>query len=189
MKNQAYSLLAVAGLILGASSLSAEDKAACTDSEKTCCAEGSEKACCADKAANLTKVQYEVKDISCADCENKVSQALASVAGVGEASACSKEKYVKVAYDSSKVKDKDLMAAIKKAGFTVSSETLEVGVEGMHCGGCSGKVSEALAKVKGVQKQEVCHESGKAVVKFDPSQTSQDKVLAAINGTGFKIVQ
>ncbi|MGA1238740.1 MAG: heavy-metal-associated domain-containing protein [Limisphaerales bacterium] len=189
MKIQAYSLVAVAALAIGAANVSAEDKAVCTDAEKTCCAEGAEKACCTDKQAKLTKVQYEVKDMSCAACEDKVSKSLASVAGVGEASACSKEKYVKVAYDSSKVKDKDLMAAIKKAGFTVSSETVEVGVEGMHCGGCSGKVSEALAKIKGVQKQDVCHESGKAVVKFDPSQTSQEKVLAAINGTGFKALQ
>jgi copper chaperone CopZ len=81
------------------------------------------------------------------------------------------------------------MAAIHKAGFKVSAEMVEVKVDGMKCGACSTKVSKALAGLKGVEKQEVCHESGKALVKFDPNTISRQKVLAAIDGTGFKTIQ
>jgi copper ion binding protein len=153
------------------------------------CSAGCEQACCANAQAKLTKVQYEVKDLACAACETKVKEALASLEGVGQAAACSKEKHVTVAYDAQKVKEKQLMAAIKKAGFNVTAETVELKVDGMTCGACSGKVSKALANLKGVQQQEVCHESGKAVVTFDPNSLSREKVLAAIDQTGFKIVQ
>jgi len=205
MKQKTSTFIAVAALVLAPAMLRAQladeaskpTDAACSvgtcpltsQAKASVCPAGCEKPCCAAAQANLIKVQYEVKDLACAACETKVTQALASIDGVGQTAACSKEKQVNVAYDAKKLKEKQLMAAIHKAGFKVSAETVEVKVDGMSCGACSAKVNKALAGLKGVQKQEVCHESGKALVKFDPNTISRQKVLAAIDETGFKTVQ
>lgn len=147
-----------------------------------------DKPCCAKTDAGLTQVKYQVDALACGDCEAKVTQTLAALKGVGTAQACSKEKLVQVAYNAKLLKDKDIIAAIQKAGFKVDAETVELKVAGMKCEACSGKVSQTLAQMKGVKEQKVCHQSGNAIVKFDPATVSRDKLLAAIGDSGFKVV-
>ena len=156
---------------------------------KTACCEGAAEACCATAAkAGFTKVEYQVSGMAGAACESKVKTSLAKVQGVSESSACAESSKVSVAYDATKARDKDLLAAIRKAGFKVQSETVELKVDGMTCAGCSGKVDSALGKLQGVKEQKVCHESKNAVVTFDPNKTTLDKVMATIAKTGFKVV-
>lgn len=160
------------------------------------CAEGAE--CCQEKAvaaakakadAGLLKVTYQVDGVVCTACETKLTKVLGSIDGVKAPAVCSVSNTAKLAYDPKKVKEAKLVAAIEKAGYRVKSETIQVSVEGMTCGGCSSKVSTAVAALKGVKEQKVCHESKTAVVTFDPKTVSRDKVLAAIDQTGFKVVR
>jgi len=184
-----------------------KDKQACGDcegKEGTCCAEkpdcdgkcseGGE--CCQDKVAaaakadaGLIKVTYQVDGLACSACDTKLTKVLGSLDGVKAPEVCHVAKTAKLAYDPKKVKEAKLVAAIEKAGYLVKSETIQVSVEGMTCAGCSSKVSTAVAAVKGVKEQKVCHESKTAVVTFDPKTVSRDKVLAAIDQTGFKVVR
>lgn len=165
-------------------------KDACAAGASACCADGGAKtAKAADKNDHLVRVSYTVTGMTCADCETKLTKALAAIDGVTEPSACAESKTAKLAYNPKKVKDQQVIAAINKAGFKVAAETLTVKVDGMSCGACSDKVSKKLASVKGVKEQKVCHESKQAVITFDPSKVSQKDVLAAIDSTGFKSVQ
>ncbi len=172
----------------------------CCQAGATCPVAGAAKdACCAEKTAAVTKaaaahsklvkVDYKVTGMTRGGCETKVKDALAKIEGVSEPSACSDAKQVKLAYDASKVKEEQLMAAINKLGFKVEAETVDLKVEGLKCGACSEKVSKKLASVKGVSEQKVCHEAQHAVVTFDPNKVSRKDIVAAIDGTGFKVVQ
>ena len=154
------------------------------------CAEGA--ACCQDEAAkkaSLTKVEYKITGMTCGGCSGKVNTALTQVKGVEIETVCHESNKAVVKYNRKQVKDKDVIAAINNTGFTVEAEIIEVKVDGMTCAGCSTKVSSALTKVDGVKEQKVCHVSKHAVVEFDPKKVSSDKVIAAINQTGFKVVQ
>ena len=176
------------------------DKATCTASATTttattaacsgACAEGA--ACCQDEAAkkaSLTKVEYKIKGMTCGGCSGKVNGALTQLKGVEVESVCHEGNKAVVKFNRKQVKDKDVIAAINNTGFTVEAEIIEVKVDGMTCGGCSTKVSGALTKLDGVKEQKVCHVSKHAVVEFDPKKVSSDKVIAAINQTGFKVVE
>lgn len=174
----------------GAKACSAEKVAVCEASGKTCSA--------SKTVATQTETKlkpgyflatYQVEGMSCAACESKLTKVLAKIEGVEKPTACAKSKVAKVAYNPKKVKDAQLLTAIRKAGFTVKGETLQVGVKGMSCGACSSKVSKAIAALKGVKEQKVCHVSKQAIVTFDPKQISGDKVVAAISGTGFTVVR
>ncbi len=58
-------------------------------------------------------------------------------------------------------------------------------VEGMSCGDCSTKVTEALKAIDGVEAVAVDYQTGEAQIAFDAEKTDADKLLAAIKATGY----
>jgi copper ion binding protein len=175
---------------------------ACATAAGTCPASAKAGACCPATGATATttatpsvkdaktmKVDYKVTGMTCGACETKLTTALKGIDGVADATACADSKKATLTFDPAKVKDEQVLAAVKKAGFKVEAETIAVKVDGMSCGACSDKVSKKLASVKGVSEQKVCHEAKEAVVTFDPAKVSRKDVLAAIDTTGFKVVQ
>ncbi len=62
-------------------------------------------------------------------------------------------------------------------------KTVEIKIEGMSCGHCVNTVTNAISEVNGVQEVQVSLEKNNAVVTFDESQTSEDKIKQAVNDT------
>lgn len=62
-------------------------------------------------------------------------------------------------------------------------------VEGMKCGACSTKVTNALKSIEGVNAVSVDHESGKAEVAFDAAKTDAKAMIAAIEKLSFTAKQ
>lgn len=60
-------------------------------------------------------------------------------------------------------------------------------VEGMHCGGCSGRLQRTLAAIEGVESAEASHEEGTASVVCNESVTDE-ALKAAVEGANFKFV-
>jgi mercuric ion binding protein len=65
-------------------------------------------------------------------------------------------------------------------------QTVTLKVTGMTCAGCSNHVSKALKNVDGVLEQKVKYPGNTAVVKYDASKTSEEKIIAAIKEAGYK---
>jgi len=61
--------------------------------------------------------------------------------------------------------------------------SLALNIEGMHCGGCVNRVTQALNKVSGVTVEKV--EVGSAVVNYDSQATSPQAIVDAVNRIGF----
>jgi copper chaperone len=61
--------------------------------------------------------------------------------------------------------------------------TLNLAIEGMHCGACVRRVTSALQSVEGVTVKLV--EVGSAKVAFDAAETSPQDIAAALDRTGF----
>ena len=62
-------------------------------------------------------------------------------------------------------------------------DTLELSIEGMHCGACVRRVTNALQTVPGVQINSV--EVGSAKLEFNPEDTTPEEITAAVSGIGF----
>jgi copper ion binding protein len=160
--------------------------AACAVEAKAECATDASACCASSKTAGIVKVQFQVSGMTCTACEKNISNTLAALEGVSETAACAESKSVTVQFDTAKAKEKNLVAAIEKAGYKVERETVQIKVAGLKGADCSNKVSAKLAKLDGVQQQKVCHVGQVAVVTFDPHQTTRDQVIASINDSGFK---
>ena len=65
--------------------------------------------------------------------------------------------------------------------------TIDLKIEGMTCESCNLHVAHAAQEVDGVVRAEADFKTGNAVVKFDPSITSEDKIVQSINATGYKV--
>lgn len=63
-------------------------------------------------------------------------------------------------------------------------ETVNLSIQGMHCGGCAAKVSNALKALPGTKVEEVA--VGSARVLIDPQKTSAAALISAVNNLGFK---
>jgi mercuric transport protein len=82
-----------------------------------------------------------------------------------------------------------LVLSLTAARVSAVTKTATIRVEGMHCKMCSASVTKALKATDGVEKVEVSHETGVAVVQYDDQKVTEAKLREVINGTGFKAVE
>ncbi len=75
-----------------------------------------------------------------------------------------------------------MIAAVSGNAFAQSA-TYQVRLEQMHCGGCSGRVKQALTAVDGVQEVKTDLEKRIATISYDASKTSGDKLLSLLKTT------
>ena len=65
------------------------------------------------------------------------------------------------------------------------TRTLEVGVQGMTCASCVGRVERALKKQPGVTAASVNLATERASIEYAPESTSPDRLEAAIVDAGY----
>lgn len=66
--------------------------------------------------------------------------------------------------------------------------TVSLPVEGMTCASCVARVEKALSKVEGVSKASVNLASEKATVQFTGSDDTMQKLIAAVDESGYKLI-
>ncbi len=85
-----------------------------------------------------------------------------------------------------------IIQAQRVAGATVPSATMattervQIAINGMHCGNCARGIKAMLKRTPGVVSAEVNFEQKEANVEFDPSATTREKIVEAINNMGYK---
>ncbi len=82
-----------------------------------------------------------------------------------------------------------LVLSLASLSVSAATKTATIRVEGMTCKMCSASVTKALEATEGVEKVEVSHEKGVAVVQYDDAKVTEAKLREVINGTGFKAVE
>jgi len=62
----------------------------------------------------------------------------------------------------------------------------KIHITGMHCTGCSDRVTRVLNNIKGVRSTEVSLYEEQAVVQFDQDQTGFSQMKEAIEKAGYE---
>ncbi|HEV7263913.1 MAG TPA: heavy metal translocating P-type ATPase [Falsiroseomonas sp.] len=88
-----------------------------------------------------------VEGMTCASCAGRVERALRKVPGVAEAHVNLASERADIAGTATPA---ELAAAIRAAGYAVPETERSIGIEGMTCASCTGRVERALARVPGV---------------------------------------
>lgn len=77
-----------------------------------------------------------------------------------------------------------LLAFFVRVGVTADSVAV-LQTAGMTCGSCSGKITEALQRVKGVAVTEVDVEGGWVIVGYDAKSVKPEALVERVTGSGF----
>lgn len=66
---------------------------------------------------------------------------------------------------------------------------VEIKVEGMHCEGCSNRLSRVLNNVDGVKEANVSLENKLASIEYDENITKIEDLEESIKDAGFEVVK
>lgn len=67
-------------------------------------------------------------------------------------------------------------------------QTTAFQIQGMTCQGCATHVEHAVNQLPGIIRVEASYEAASARVSFDPTRVELSQIEAAINGTGYSVV-
>jgi len=79
----------------------------------------------------------------------------------------------------------------KKASIVVEKsniQTVELNIKGMSCEACEAEVNHEVIKLPGIIQSKVSYKKRNAIVQFDTSKTAIKNIVAAINATGYIVV-
>ncbi|TVR97220.1 MAG: copper-translocating P-type ATPase [Rhodospirillales bacterium] len=135
---------------------------------------------------NRTEVlSLRIEGMSCASCVSRVERALHRLPGVRAASVSLATERAEVTVEPGRVAPEHLAEAIRRAGYAVPSETVEVRIDGMTCASCVGRVEKALRAVPGVTDAEVSLATERAMVTIAAGAAGVDDLVAAVRRAGY----
>jgi Cation transport ATPase len=92
--------------------------------------------------------RLKITGMTCASCVARVEKSLRKVAGVNDVSVNLATEQASITA-STDVSTTDLVAAIQQAGYDVAVQEINLGIQGMTCASCVGRLEKALGKVPG----------------------------------------
>jgi len=136
-----------------------------------------------DKQSPLPRLTLPISGMTCASCVRRVEQALAAVPGVAAAQ-------VNLASEDAEVTGTAALpaldAALRKAGYGLREQVIELQVTGMSCASCVGRVERALAAVPGVLAVGVNLASERATLQV-LAGTTLDSLTLALDRAGYAL--
>ncbi len=77
---------------------------------------------------------------------------------------------------------------LEKSILSSPIKIIDLEISGMTCTGCEEHVKHVTIQVEGVIDAQVSFEEGQASVSYDPGKVSEDRIVDAINVTGYQVI-
>src|SRR3954452_32340 len=103
----------------------------------------------------VAALDIAIEGMSCASCVRRVERAVQRVPGVSDVAVNLGTERARVGFDGRPGTVSAVLAAIAHAGYRAGAEEIDLGVGGMTCASCVGRVERALKRVPGVVSAEV----------------------------------
>ena len=126
----------------------------------------------------------KIKGMHCASCALTIEKALKSCRGVKSASVSFASEKAVVDLDD-KTEEADLEKAVRKAGYDIAKNSVELKVLGMDSEHCRMTVGNVLKNLRGVENFELDIGNQKAKIEFS-SGTSLEQMQKAIREVGYE---
>ena len=138
-----------------------------------------------------TKKILPIEGMHCASCAVRIEKELKKVPGVVNANVNYASEKASVEYDAAKTGEQAIEAAVKKAGYDIIKSSgkgseITLKVRGMNSQHCAGIIESSLKKQAGVLNVEASFAIERAIVIYDPKQTTIEKIMQAIRNAGYE---
>ncbi|MEJ5865449.1 heavy metal translocating P-type ATPase [Pseudomonas farsensis] len=100
-----------------------------------------------------TTFDLPITGMTCASCAGRVERALRKVTGTEQVSVNLATEQARVQAPAESLPA--LLGAVREAGYSVPTRTVELQLGGMTCASCAGRIERALAKLPGVEQVSV----------------------------------
>lgn len=132
----------------------------------------------------LTQIELSIDGMTCAACAARIEKNLNKLPGVKATVNFANEK-ARVNFDNSQIDAETLVSTIKKAGFEISPQSIQIQIGKMTCTACAEHVEKALKKLPGVTATvNVATEIAK--VSFIPGQVQKENLIQAVVNAGYE---
>ena len=129
------------------------------------------------------RIELPIAGMTCAACSTRLEKNLNRLEGV-TANVNLTTEVAQVEFDPALVQPAALLEQVKKTGFSVPDQTLDLAISGMTCAACSTRLEKVLNRLPGVEAR-VNLAAEKARLRFTPGIASLDTMLAAVAKAGF----
>lgn len=133
--------------------------------------------------AELIRHDLPITGMTCAACAARLEKVLNRQPGVRATVNFATGKAL-IQVEEGGAPAADLLAAVRKAGFDVAPQVLELGLEGMTCAACAARVEKVLNRHPGVEAS-VNFAAETARVRYIPGQVAPADLVAAVARAGF----
>jgi P-type Cu+ transporter len=134
-------------------------------------------------------LEIGVGGMTCAACVGRIERGLNKITGVQTASVNLATERATVTFNPEATTPRALLEKIAEIGYEPLTQTLELGVTGMTCAACVGRVERALKKVDGVLEANVNLATERATVKLIPAQAGAAHLKRAIREAGYDVIE
>lgn len=131
-------------------------------------------------------LEFAVEGMTCASCVGRVERALQGLAGVQSVSVNLATERAAVRFDPATVDLPRILATVRDTGYTPGVTELEIGVGGMTCASCVGRVERALRAVPGVVDATVNLATERASVRYLDGVLESGEIARVITETGYE---
>jgi P-type Cu+ transporter len=138
---------------------------------------------------HLARISISVTGMTCASCVQRVQRTLSKKEGVAEASVNFAAEKATVEYDPKATNPDEMIGAIEAAGYSTDVRETTLGVAGMTCASCVGRVERALEKVPGVLEARVNLANERATIRYLAGEVEPRELEKAIGGAGYLLVR
>ena len=128
-------------------------------------------------------IELPIGGMTCAACSARLEKNLNRLDGVNASVNLAAEK-ARVVFDPAVSSPRAIVEQVKKTGFTVPVQTLDLAISGMTCAACSSRLERVLNQLPGVEAR-VNLATEKTRLRYTPGQASPDDLVAAVARAGF----
>ena len=132
------------------------------------------------------QLAFRVEGMTCASCVARVERALNKLPGVDQATVNLASGKASVVVDEGTTSAAALFDVVENAGYHPVARRLDIGVDGMTCAACVGRVERTIAKLPGVIEVGVNLTTEKASVTHLPEIVTAARIGEVIEAAGYE---
>ncbi|MBL7951292.1 MAG: cation transporter [Flavobacteriales bacterium] len=127
-------------------------------------------------------------NVNSAHCALRVEQALKATAGVTDAKVDLGTQRATISSETPAKAVRDAVAAVRLAGYDVSSERLHFNTTGITCAGCARSAGNILDRLTGVLNTTIDQPTGTATVEVVKGTVTLEEMLSALKPAGYSLI-
>lgn len=136
---------------------------------------------------HLRRIELSVADLDGRQGARRLEEQLETLPGVRQATANTRTKLLRIAYDPSQTGVEALVEQARKAGYMLGTASIQLDIPGMHCASCVVTIEEALQKTPGVLSASVNLATGQAHLTYLPGSLDHKSIAQAVEAAGYQV--